>query len=432
MRYFEKVFDGQVLKWCVNGAELGGGKPTLLCLVSNETEAESCLSKLELHCGEAQVTALILPGGILPETAVQSLVFEWQTTGIIDKCKLSLTASQSCADAAWRLISHFSHFFSAAAILGGHADPYEVRAAKFMPLKVYTFAGEGNVLADGKVLADAEKLVMSLRVTGSETVERTEINPENAWENVFADGGIVRWLLKQDRRTQLEVTWIKPSFWRIDDYFTATCYLIEGRDKALLIDTGMGEGDLLDTVKKLTRLPVEVAITHPHRDHMFRIDRFEKVYLHKNDVEKIREDENCFAAALSDGGKYPQLVPVDEGSVIDLGGGVTVDVLNLGGHTENSVVFACAHYKALFTGDAIGSGYIVLMICPEKDMYKVLESYKKNLECFRRVRRRCAIMRGLAGIPFRKTAATSSTSRITLRAGRFTITRCGSRLCRIW
>lgn len=299
MRYFEKVFDGQVLKWCVNGAELGGGKPTLLCLVSNETEAESCLSKLEPHCGEAQVTALILPGGILPETAVQSLVFEWQTTGIIDKCKLSLTASQSCADAAWRLISHLSHCFSAAAILGGHADPYEVRAAKFMPLKVYTFADEGNVLADGKVLADAEKLVMSLRVTGSETVERTEINPENAWENVFADGEIVRWLLKQDRRTQLEVTWIKPGFWRIDDYFTATCYLIEGRDKALLIDTGMGEGDLLDTVKKLTRLPVEVAITHPHRDHMFRIDRFEKVYLHKNDVEKIREDENCFPTAAN-------------------------------------------------------------------------------------------------------------------------------------
>ena len=23
MHYFEKVFDGQVLKWCVNGAELG-------------------------------------------------------------------------------------------------------------------------------------------------------------------------------------------------------------------------------------------------------------------------------------------------------------------------------------------------------------------------------------------------------------------------
>ena len=77
MRYFEKVFDGQVLKWGVNGAKPGGGKPTMLCLVSNETEAESCLSKLEPHCREAQVTALILPDGILPETAVQRLIFEW-------------------------------------------------------------------------------------------------------------------------------------------------------------------------------------------------------------------------------------------------------------------------------------------------------------------------------------------------------------------
>ena len=49
-----------------------------------------------------------------------------------------------------------------------------------------------------------------------------------------------------------------------------------------------------------------------------------------------------------------------------------------------------------------------------------------------RVRRRCAIMRGSAGIPFRKTAATSNTSRITLRADRSTTIRCGSRSCRIW
>lgn len=48
---------------------------------------------------------------------------------------------------------------------------------------------------------------------------------------------------------------------------------------------------------------------------------------------------------------YPTLVPIDEGSVIDLGGGVTVDVFNLGGHSQNSVVFSCGYYKALFTGD---------------------------------------------------------------------------------
>ena len=81
-------------------------------------------------------------------------------------------------------------------------------------------------------------------------------------------------------------------------------------------------------------------------EEMIETTEIHSVDVYKRQVEKIREDENCFAAAISDGGKYPQLVPVDEGSVIDLGGGVTVDVLNLGGHTENSVVFACAHYKA--------------------------------------------------------------------------------------
>ena len=42
MRYFEKVFDGQVLKWCVNGAELGGGvqRGDEFCVVD---AAVSCL-----------------------------------------------------------------------------------------------------------------------------------------------------------------------------------------------------------------------------------------------------------------------------------------------------------------------------------------------------------------------------------------------------
>lgn len=95
------------------------------------------------------------------------------------------------------------------------------------------------------------------------------------------------------------------------------------------------------------------------------------------------------------------------------------------------MVFACAHYKALFTGDAIGSGYIVLMICPEKDMYKVLEATKRTLSASCRVRRRCAIMRGSAGHSIQENGCDERHQQDTLRAGR-SITRCGSRLCRIW
>lgn len=75
MRYFEKVFDGQVLKWCVNGAELGGGKPTLLCLVSNETEAESCLSKLEPHCGESTGNCVDFTGRYIARNSGAELGF---------------------------------------------------------------------------------------------------------------------------------------------------------------------------------------------------------------------------------------------------------------------------------------------------------------------------------------------------------------------
>jgi hypothetical protein len=43
-------------------------------------------------------------------------------------------------------------------------------------------------------------------------------------------------------------------------------YLVEGNEKAALIDTVMGPGDLAGYVKTLTKLPVIVLITHGHLD----------------------------------------------------------------------------------------------------------------------------------------------------------------------
>jgi hydroxyacylglutathione hydrolase len=44
-------------------------------------------------------------------------------------------------------------------------------------------------------------------------------------------------------------------------------YLLEGREKALLIDTGWGAGNLRALVEKLTSKPVIVTNTHGHLDH---------------------------------------------------------------------------------------------------------------------------------------------------------------------
>lgn len=61
---------------------------------------------------------------------------------------------------------------------------------------------------------------------------------------------------------------IAPNTWAIDDNGIDVIYLIAGTEHALLIDTGMGIGDLAAEVQKLTSLPLIVANTHGHIDHV--------------------------------------------------------------------------------------------------------------------------------------------------------------------
>ena len=62
-------------------------------------------------------------------------------------------------------------------------------------------------------------------------------------------------------------------------------YLLEGDEKALLIDTGYGVGNLRAFVEKLTDKPILVANTHFHPDHAAGNGEFEAVHL--SEGEKI-------------------------------------------------------------------------------------------------------------------------------------------------
>ena len=64
-------------------------------------------------------------------------------------------------------------------------------------------------------------------------------------------------------------------------------YLVEGREKAALIDTGSGAGDLKACVEALTSLPILVLITHGHVDHAMGAPQFEKVYMSMLDLSLI-------------------------------------------------------------------------------------------------------------------------------------------------
>ena len=64
-----------------------------------------------------------------------------------------------------------------------------------------------------------------------------------------------------------EVIQIAPQTWCISEFRLVNAFLLEGRDRAVLIDTGCGIADLSRTVSQLTDRPLLVLLTHGHADH---------------------------------------------------------------------------------------------------------------------------------------------------------------------
>lgn len=384
----EKLENGEELVCYWKQGE-GASSPLVICLAGTEEEARECSSVLEPQLEGASLALVVTPGedGALEES-VADLVYQWQLSSNLDKNRFTLAAGVQATGLAWRLLSHYPQWFAGACLVGGYGDPYEARALKDVPLRVVTPQEEPVRIQEGKVLAGAERLVAGLRIAGARHVEAPRdyeaLQPKEAWEKAFSpQGGMMRWLLSQDRKTQFIVEWLMPGLWRMDDYFSASCYLVEGTEKALLIDTGMGDGDLLGLASSLTTLPIEVAVTHPHLDHMHWIDRFSKVYLHKDDIGPVQADPGKYPMAVRGAdAPLPQFLPLEEGTQIDLGGGVVIETLELPGHTAHSVVFVDDYHRCLFTGDAIGSGDIVLLICPEKDAMDLVARYRDALKGF--------------------------------------------------
>ena len=62
-------------------------------------------------------------------------------------------------------------------------------------------------------------------------------------------------------------------------------YLLIGTKMALLIDTGLGIGNIKNVVDKLTSLPVKVVTTHLHWDHIGGHNLFYDICVHKEEEE---------------------------------------------------------------------------------------------------------------------------------------------------
>ena len=156
-------------------------------------------------------------------------------------------------------------------------------------------------------------------------------------------------------------------------------YLVCGNKRAVLIDAGMGSGDLLSEVSSLTALPLLPLLTHGHSDHYLGVMSCPFVFLDINDHDLMRyyvEQE-----AIEEGTSIPpipKLLPLP--SQIDLGG-LTLRTVSLRGHTQGSVGFLLEEEKVLFSGD--GLGYNIWMQLEESSS---LQEYRKTLEKLQTIR----------------------------------------------
>lgn len=171
-------------------------------------------------------------------------------------------------------------------------------------------------------------------------------------------------------------------------------YLILGSDRALLFDTGMGISNIQAVVAGLTKLPVSVLNSHTHNDHVGDNWRFTDIYGmdteftrtnargSKEDAQaELAPDEICGSLPPGfDAKAYatrPFLIThwLHDGDQIDLGGRV-LKVINVPGHTPDSIALLDEKNGLLFTGDSFYAGPIYLYR-PETDLDAYLASEQK-------------------------------------------------------
>jgi len=175
-------------------------------------------------------------------------------------------------------------------------------------------------------------------------------------------------------------SWLKCNIW-----------YIQGRDRDLVIDTGMGLRSLVDEIALITDRPQIAVATHSHFDHSGGLHEFGHRYGHPLEAHIFQNPtqrdtlidagyvrEETFLELPYDGFDYRQykITPapltqhIDEGDVIDLGNRV-FRILHLPGHSPGSIALFEEETGLFFSGDVIYDGELLDSLhCSNRDHFK--------------------------------------------------------------
>lgn len=170
-----------------------------------------------------------------------------------------------------------------------------------------------------------------------------------------------------------QIRQIDEHTWQLLDPFRTYLYVLEGTEKAILLDAGNGFSGLRETVEALTKKPVTVVLTHGHFDHTGGAAEFSECLIHQKDAEVLKEGFDPvykpsrvdFFSRIYDvplkseerehliRAKQPEhLQFIKNGEILDLGGR-TLEVIETPAHTGGSICLLDRENGYLFSGDTV-------------------------------------------------------------------------------
>jgi glyoxylase-like metal-dependent hydrolase (beta-lactamase superfamily II) len=172
-----------------------------------------------------------------------------------------------------------------------------------------------------------------------------------------------------------DVTYICEPF--VTEFFRCNIWHVRGRDRDLLVDSGMGIVPLREHIPTVTEKPLIAVASHTHYDHIGAHHEFEERWVHKAEADILgAPTRDSTLAGYVEDGIYTQLPPkpyssadyavkaapatrlLDDGDMVDLGDR-HFEVVHTPGHSPGGIMLFERETGILFSGDIVYDGPLI-------------------------------------------------------------------------